>query len=106
MVFGANGKIVWAKHNLPGSWHDPESSRVAQLKLIDPTLTLPGFGVIADSAFSCKGEMFGKIVTPMKKNEWRHVPPRLKRRVRAINKQIVFIRQTVEWGMGAIEKPF
>jgi hypothetical protein len=66
ICFGVDGTIVWAKHNFPGSWNDGETSRPFQLKLCRDDINLPGHGVLSDSAFPVCGDMFGRIVTPLK----------------------------------------
>jgi hypothetical protein len=69
LCFGANGTIIWAKHNCPGSWNDSENSRELRRNLKDDTITLDGYGVVADSAFPVGAEMHDRIITPMKQGD-------------------------------------
>jgi len=39
--FGADGTIIWGKHNCPGSWNDGEISRSFQEKLLREDINLP-----------------------------------------------------------------
>ncbi|KAF0766532.1 hypothetical protein AaE_002915 [Aphanomyces astaci] len=51
LLFGADGTIVWGRHNFVGSWNDADTSMPLRVKLLDPTVTLAGHGVVSDSAF-------------------------------------------------------
>jgi hypothetical protein len=78
VLYGVDGTVAWMRHNCPGSWNDGEMSRGMRLKLIDPLLTLPGFGVVSDSAFPVSGkkiikilgDMVGCIMTPIRLVIW------------------------------------
>lgn len=76
LVFDTQGLIIWAKHNcpgknpicpssdslpdspamtllppMPGSWNDGDMCTELCLRLLDPSKTLPGHGLCADTAF-------------------------------------------------------
>ena len=75
LCFSADGCIVWGKHNFVGSWNDAETSRGFQEKLSNPDKNEAGHGVVSDSAFPVKDEMFGLIMTPMKEDELERAHP-------------------------------
>jgi hypothetical protein len=102
-AFGADGCIFWAKHNFPGSWNDAEMSRGFQERLLDPERTDARMCVMADTAFP---SLQGKIISPLRSNDWEAVPAEVQQAVRRVSQQITFARQAAEWGMGAAEKIF
>jgi hypothetical protein len=69
LCFGVDGTIIWAKHNCPGSWNDSENSRELRDLLKDRTITMDGYGIVADSAFPVSGEMKDRITTPLKNGD-------------------------------------
>jgi hypothetical protein len=106
MCFGADGTIVWYRHNCPGSWNDGETSRRFQEKLSRHYINLPGHGVLSDSAFPVRGAMFGRIVTPLKENDLARALPAARFALAALSNAITSLRQSAEWGMGAVEKVY
>lgn len=106
LCFGCDGTIVWMKVNCPGSWNDGDMSREFQDKLADPRYTLDGHGVLADSAFPVSGSMHTKIMTPMKDGEWERAAPHLQAGLAIMNAVITSMRQSAEWGMGAVSKVY
>lgn len=104
--YGADGTAVWGKFNCPGSWNDGEVSRQFQEKLMNPAITALGMGVVADSAFPVNGDMFGRIVTPMKEGDLERASPECRAGLVAMSKAITSIRQAAEWGMGSTSKCF
>lgn len=107
--FGADGCIIWGKHNCPGSWNDGETSRQFREKLLDENKTLQDYGVLSDSAFPVSGAMYNRIVTPLKNGDLERALRRggvAESTLIAINNAVTSIRQAAEWGMGAVEKPF
>ena len=108
LAFGADGCIIWGKHNCPGSWNDSETSRHFQEKLIDPRKTLEEYGVISDSAFPVSGYMYNKIVTPLKEGDLAQAVRQgaSEAWLQMVHNALTSIRQSAEWGMGAVEKPF
>jgi hypothetical protein len=66
LCFGCDGTLIWAKHNVVGSWNDGEVAGNLFNKLRDRSLTLEGYGLVSDSAFPAAKTMFSAIVTPLK----------------------------------------
>ena len=106
ICFGVDGCIAWFRHNCPGSWNDGETSRKFQIKLARDDINLEGHGVLSDSAFPVSGEMFGKIVTPLKENDLERAHPQARPMLARLSAAITSMRQSAEWGMGAPEKVY
>lgn len=106
VCFGVDGTIVWYRHNCPGSWNDGETSRRFQQKIIREDINLPNHGVLSDSAFPVKDLMFGRIMTPLKDNDLEKAHPDARPALARIGKAITSMRQSAEWGMGAVEKVY
>ncbi|KAJ8566614.1 hypothetical protein ON010_g6510 [Phytophthora cinnamomi] len=107
LCFSADGLIVWAKHNRPGSWNDGDTSLDFRRKLSSPELNPdPRYGVVADSAFPCSADMTGKIMTPLKEGDANRLVPSVRSVAKALSSAITSIRQSAEWGMGSIEKVY
>lgn len=104
--YGADGTVVWGKCNCPGSWNDGEISRPFQQKLMNPTKTGPGMGVLADSAFPVCNGLFGRIITPMKKGDLERASFECRPGLSKMSAAITSIRQAAEWGMGSTPKCF
>ena len=79
--YGLDGTMVWARHNCPGSWNDGEMSCALQLKLCDPLLVGENMKLASDSAFSIRGDIKGKIVTPLKEGDLERIPPECRSRL-------------------------
>lgn len=105
-LFGANGCIMWAKLNYFGSWNDGETSAGIRLKLSDDTKNVDGHGILTDSAFPCSGKMFGRIMTPEKEGELERAPRNTRKILMALWGAITSMRQSAEWGMGAVSKVY
>jgi hypothetical protein len=102
--FAADGTVVWGKHNVVGSWNDGEISRSFQDKLLRDDINLPDHGVLADTAFpTCKG-LENRIQTPLKEGELDRIPPASRREAQIRSDAVTSMRQSAEWGMGAVEK--
>ena len=69
LVFAPDGCIIWARYNLPGSYHDSRLARPLYTMLLNPTLTPLPFALVADTAFPRTQEMSGRIITPPKVGE-------------------------------------
>jgi hypothetical protein len=106
LCFGVDGCIVWGRHNFVGSWNDGDTSRLFQEKLRNIEKNLPGYGVVADSAFPVSGVMYNLIVTPLKEGDLDRMCAEDRVAAQAVSNAITSIRQAAEWGMGAVEKPF
>ena len=61
-----DGTLAWGKHNVVGSWNDGEISRHLQKKLMRDNINLPGHGIVTDTAFPVAGDLFGRIISPLK----------------------------------------
>ncbi|EGZ04590.1 hypothetical protein PHYSODRAFT_536076 [Phytophthora sojae] len=107
LCFSADGLIVWAKHNCPGSWNDGDTSLEFRRKLVSAELNPDDrYGVVADSAFPCSGDMIGRIMTPLKDGDASRLVPSVRAAAKALSGAITSIRQSAEWGMGSIEKVY
>jgi hypothetical protein len=107
LCFGADGCILWCRHNCPGSWNDSDTSAGFRLKLLDSDLC-PNqqYGVVSDSAFPCSSDMKGRIKTPAKQGEIDRLHPHLRSGATRLHNAIVSIRQAAEWGMGSVDKVY
>jgi hypothetical protein len=107
LCFGADGTIIWARHNCPGSWNDGDTSGPLQERLLNlqycPDQRM---GIISDSAFPVSGPMLGRIVTPLKEGDLSRLHPSVWATATALSNAVTSVRQAAEWGMGAMEKPF
>jgi len=106
LCFGCDGTLIWAKHNVVGSWNDGEVAGNLFHKLLDRSLTIEGYGLVSDSAFPAAKTMFSAIVTPLKDGELEGISVPLQHYCGQVSSEITSMRQTCEWGMGAIQKPF
>lgn len=104
LCFAPTGKIIWLRHNLPGSWSDGNVCSDFLLKLCS-TATLPGYGVLADTAFAVR-ETEGRVSTPLKAKDWQAISSDLHDTAKRLSNAITALRQAAEWGMGAVEKPY
>ncbi|KAJ8558670.1 hypothetical protein ON010_g8782 [Phytophthora cinnamomi] len=102
LCFGADGLIVWARHNCPGSWNDAENCVELRENLINPDLCPDmRYGVVADSDFPCSGHMAGRILTPLKEGDLGRLIPSVPESAQILSAAITSIRQAAEWGMGS-----
>ncbi|ETI30579.1 hypothetical protein, variant 1 [Phytophthora nicotianae P1569] len=107
LCFSADGLIVWAKHNCPGSWNDGDMSLEFRRRLMDRELNPDRrFGVVADSAFPCADEMTGRILTPLKEGDLNRLVPSVREVAKSLSAAITSIRQAAECGVGSIEKVY
>ena len=70
------------------------------------TKTIPGTGVVADSAFPVCDRTFGHIITPMKIGDLERASPECHAGLIAMSNAITSIRQAAEWGVGSTVKCF
>jgi DDE superfamily endonuclease len=101
-VTGADG-LIWAKLNFLGSWNDSEMSSEFREKLADDIKNVPGHGVLSDSAFPVTSDMFGRIMTPLKDGDVEKAHPNARPRLACA---MTSMRQSAEWGMGAVTKVY
>jgi hypothetical protein len=107
LCFGANGTLVWGKHNVVGSWNDGDMSRPFQRKIARTDINVDGHGVLSDSAFPVSGDCFRRIMTPLKENEELKITdPEVRQMALKLSNAITSMRQPAEWGMGAVEKVY
>ena len=69
-------------------------------------MTLPEYGVLSDSAFPVSGALKGKILTPLKDGDLDIALPATRLALVALGNAITSMRQSAEWGMGAVEKVY
>ncbi|DAZ96556.1 TPA: hypothetical protein N0F65_011233 [Lagenidium giganteum] len=110
LCFDADGTIVWAKHNCPGSWNDGDISLEFCHCLLDVTkCPNQGLGVVSDSAFPCSKTPCGGIMTPLKDGELETIPNDAHAGAIEPNAAIAAIlrvRQAAEWGVSSVKKTF
>ncbi|RHY77236.1 hypothetical protein DYB34_011527 [Aphanomyces astaci] len=106
LLFGADGTIVWCRHNYAGSWNDGDTSYSLQMKLLDGKRTAAGHGVVADSAFPVRDDLRGKIRTLLKDGDLDRASPSCHIGLVMMSNAITSLRQAAEWGMGAVEKVY
>jgi hypothetical protein len=106
LVFATDGTIIWARYNLPGSWHDSRLARPLYTRLIDPVRTPGQFALVADTAFPRKDpQLRRKIITPLKVGDAYDANVSIASQV-AYNSEVVRARQGVEWGMHSLQSTF
>ena len=96
----------WAKHNFAGSWNDGEMSREFQEKIARDDINLPGHGVVSDSAFPVKDNLFSRIMTPLKEGDEMRAPENVRYAMLTMSAAITSVRQAAEWGMDAVGKVY
>ena len=104
--FSVDGVIIWAKLNFFGSWNDSEISRSFREKLSCPIKNVDGHGVLSDSAFPVGREMFGRIMTPLKSGDIERAHRGARPSLIRLSSAITSMRQSAEWGMGAVSKVY
>jgi hypothetical protein len=104
--FAVDGTIIWGRHNCPGSWNDGEMSRAFQEKIARDDINLPDHGVLADSAFPVSGRCYKRIITPCKEGEIESSSPDVIPALALMSNAITSMRQSAEWGMGAVSKVY
>ena len=106
LCYGADGTLIWGKHNIIGSWDDGDMCLPVILKLKDDEMTLPDHGLISDTAFPRTKENKGIIMTPLKEGELERAAPADQGRLLRESARITSLRQACEWGMGSAPKCF
>ena len=104
--FSADGVIIWAKLNFFGSFNDGEMSRASREKLSDTEKNLDGHGVLSDSAFPVAYDMFGRIITPLEIGDIERAHRDARPALLRLSAAITTMRQSTEWGMGAVSKVY
>lgn len=111
-VYAPDGTIIWARVNMPGSWHDALRARTLLEAIADePGFVHDGLCIVADTAFPRSADMQGRLVTPKKQSD----VDRLKRHgalaaqleeLRTQHTQATTVRQAAEWGMRQLQSGF
>lgn len=83
-----------------------EMSLGFRTKLADPLRNVPGHGVLSDSAFPVSDDMFGRIMTPLKDGDLQRAHPLARPALLQFSNAITSMRQSAEWGMGAVCKVY
>lgn len=104
--FAVSGLIIWSKINYYGSWNDSEMSRGLQNKLVDEDIMEPRHGILTDSAFPVSGDLFQRIMTPCKEGDIERSHPQARLALMKLSSAITSMRQSAEWGMGAVSKVY
>jgi len=96
--------ICWASINAPGSWHDSALSSDLYRRLDDPTITLPTYRVLADSAFNgqCSGIMKQQDADVI----FHTLTHQQQYDMIATNNSIARTRVAAEWGMHTLQSVF
>ena len=103
LLFDANGRVVAAVINCPGSWNDGKCTRVGHLYSLIEQL-LGDYSIVADTAF--RGSLLnGNIKRILKHGE--RIPPVLTNEGhRQLEKLLTRVRQPAEWGNNALVQAF
>lgn len=105
--FAADGTIMHARLNAPGSFHDSRNSHSLYEALTDPLKTPDPFFICGDSAFPrMPGVLSNKIRVPLK--EKTRLPADEDELVRVVmfDQQLVAARQAAEWGMHSLQATY
>ncbi len=94
--------MIYASINYVGSWHD---AHVA-FDLMTKYMTSSSYALIADKEFKGNGDMHDKILKPIKKKTFAKIHEPEKNVCKKLSSAIVSLRQTLEWGMRAIQATF
>jgi hypothetical protein len=103
LLFDANGRVVAAIINCPGSWNDGKCTQIGKLYSLIKQL-LGDYSIVADTAFH--GSLLnGSIRRILKHGE--HIPPLLTNESHPhLEKLLTRVRQPAEWGNNALVQAF
>ncbi|KAG2049004.1 hypothetical protein BDR06DRAFT_984576 [Suillus hirtellus] len=105
IAFSAEGVVIMARTNAPGSWHDSHLASHIYTNLC--LNTPPGYYIVADTVFPCgMTSIDGCICTPLKHDQVLHGSAAEIEEHMVFNHQLLSYRQTTEWGMWAIQGAF
>ncbi|KAI7943600.1 hypothetical protein MJO28_011128 [Puccinia striiformis f. sp. tritici] len=105
LAFAPDGTIMYAILNAPGSWHDAIIAEPLYEQLLHHTP--PGYRIISDTAFPCKGERLqSRIIAPAKRGDRLPQDAQSFARLKMLNDELVSARQAAEWGMRSIQGSF
>ncbi|KAJ8579917.1 hypothetical protein M405DRAFT_869856 [Rhizopogon salebrosus TDB-379] len=105
LAFSAEGVVIAARTNAPGSWHDSRlaSQIYTSLRLNTP----PSYYIVADTAFPRgTNAIDGRIRAPLKHGQVLHGSAAEIEEHMAFNRELLSYRQTAEWGMRGIQGAF
>ncbi|KAF9039695.1 hypothetical protein BDZ89DRAFT_945205 [Hymenopellis radicata] len=105
LAFSAQGEIIAARINAPGSWHDSRVARPIYEKLLNDTPD--GFYLVADTAFPQGTDaIHGKIKASIKQGTRLPRDACERDAMMAFDRQLLSYRQTAEWGMRTMQGSF
>lgn len=81
-------------------------SRSFREKLGNSMYNVDGHGVLSDSAFPVSDTMFGRIMTPLKDGDLERAEASTRPALIRLSAAITSLRQSAEWGMGAVSKVY
>lgn len=102
-AFSAEGMIIFACLNFPGSWHD---GQVCVSLVNHAQCHLGDFAMCVDQAFPRKGLMTGKFVGPLSRRTRRRLSDIVKENLMRLHSRYVSLRQGSEWGMRGLQGTF
>ena len=103
-LFRADGPIAWYRVNCPGSWHDARIASPLYEKL-QRRCPRP-FNILSDTAFPRTKLMANWIWAGRKDGDVEPADRRDARREQQRHAAITYMRQSGEWGMGALQGQF
>ncbi|KAG2747612.1 hypothetical protein P692DRAFT_201840533 [Suillus brevipes Sb2] len=105
LVFSAEGVVIAARMNAPGSWHDSRLAHQIYASLRDHTP--PTYYIVADTAFPRgTNNIHGRICAPLKQGQrLQGSVAEIDERM-AFNRELLSYRQTAEWGMRGLQGAF
>jgi len=113
LLFGADGTLLHAEINFPGSFHDSPIARPIYRRMLQPELTPFPYFIISDSAFMHSDNLKDRVVTTLTETEKKKQqeimatrPEHLRTAVQMINRAVTSCRQCVEWGNHSIKTQF
>jgi hypothetical protein len=105
-AFSAEGKIIHATVNCPGSWHDSHAA-VHLMRVVDKKIG--NFAMCVDQGFLRSGYMIRKFVGPLSsraKAKLQNLPSATRKKILDNNSIYISLRQAAEWGMKALQGTF
>ena len=111
-VYGPDGTVIWARCNMPGSWHDAHCARgLFEAILETPGFVRDGMCIVGDTAFPRTAEMRGHIVTPKRQDEMDRLfldgaTEQELVALKVAHNDATTVRQAAEWGMRQLQSGF
>lgn len=101
--FAPTGKVIFACINFPGNYHD---SQVAEALMAEVINNLGEYKICVDQGFPRKGDLLNKFVGPISPKTRRRYRNQLRNDLLRQHNIYVFLRQSSEWGMRALQGTF